>query len=171
MESPFLVLWISHLSPCNNSPLFNQPPLAYICSNQTTIIDLGATDPDGDSLHYMLDTCRNSGIQDPVNYNPGYSPTSPLGPNWFTTIDASTGELAVFPVTNGIQVTGIVCVRVLEYRNGNLIGETVRDLQIEVIPQCGPNQAPQISSLQQLSGGNQPSPYKHTGLRRQSVSI
>lgn len=147
---------------CNSSPIFNQSPITYICSGQPTFVDLGATDPDGDSLHYVLDTCLNN-VFLPINYAVGYSPSVPLGPTWTTSLDPNTGGLTILPSTTGIQVVGVICLRVLEYRNGMLIGETSTDFQLNVLPSCDPNQLPVINGLQQISGATQSSPTSLQG--------
>jgi gliding motility-associated-like protein len=125
-------------SPCNSSPTFNNPPVPYICLNQSFTFNQGATDPDGDSLSYALVDCKQTSNTSPVTYNAGYSATAPLGPNCTVTIDPVTGDISMFPTT--IEV-GVMCVEVTEWRNGSPIGTVVRDMQITVI-NCGANDPP-----------------------------
>lgn len=138
----------STLSACNNSPVFTNTPLFYTCINVPTSIQMGAVDPDGDSLAYSLDSCYSN--SNGVTYNPGYSPTSPLGPNWLFSLDPSSGLMGLVPNPGSPEV-GVVCITTSEYRNGVLIGRSVRDIQIGVVT-CSPNTAPVIN-LSNLSAG------------------
>lgn len=116
---------------CNSSPNFTTSPIIYLCNGQTTNYTIGATDPDGDQLTYNLIACQGS-VDFPLNYAPGFNGTAPLGPNWNVTLDQNTGNLTftnTFPQT----VLAVVCVRVNEIRDGQLIGSIVRDIQVRVI--------------------------------------
>ncbi|MEM6803621.1 MAG: PKD domain-containing protein [Bacteroidota bacterium] len=147
---------------CNKSPIFRQSPVTYICSGQAAFIDLGATDVDGDSLVYELGPCFDQqGI--PVNYAAGHSFLQPLGNTWSLSLNSATGGLTVTPDTSGIIGAGVICVLVKEYRDGMLISETSSDFQIEVLAVCDPNELPEISSLQQLSGAGLTSPLSLQG--------
>jgi len=41
-------------APCNNSPVFSDDPVTFICQNQLNAANLSAVDSDGDSLNYSL---------------------------------------------------------------------------------------------------------------------
>lgn len=121
----------------NNSPVFTTLPVPFICANQPFSYNQGAVDADGDSIVYSLVNALSIGGA-PVTYNGGYTPTNPLTttpPNSFG-FSSTTGQISFTP--NGIQVA-VVTVLVQEYRNGILIGTTMRDIQIVVlnIPGCG----------------------------------
>ena len=148
---------------CNNSATWdNQPPL-FICLNKTVTISQSATDVDGDQLTYQLveplDSRNFQGFgatqQDPsirppgangpgdpgnpfgpppyqfANFVMGYNYQNPLGPGSLVDIDPQTGELTFLPTQPGVFV---VAYSVREFRNGQLIGETVRDIQFIVLP-------------------------------------
>ena len=134
------------LSPCNNSPVFNNIPTPIVCINQPVIYNHGVTDPDGDDLVFSLVNCE----QDPnvsVGYNAGYNATNPLTTSTGVTIDPNTGEITFTP--SQIQI-GVICVLVEEFRNGVKIGETVRDMQFSVI-NCS-NTPPVASGVNGNSG-------------------
>lgn len=137
------------LLECNSSPKFNNWPPLYLCVNQPFQIDQSAVDPDGDSLVYRL--CNPLNGADPANpmpqppNNPPFDTVPWLG-NYSVadmlnaglggvpmSIDPMTGLLTGTPVVNGQFVIGI-CVE--EYRNGNLIGVSRRDYQVNV-GDCG----------------------------------
>ncbi|MFN5417326.1 MAG: PKD domain-containing protein [Flavobacteriia bacterium] len=140
----------------NSSPRFNNYPPLVICNNDILNFDHSATDPDGDQLVYELITPFAGATDvDPmpqpppsppyfqVNFAGGYAPINPLGPGATISIDPVTGQLIADPELLGLFVVGI---RVKEYRNGVLIGQSDRDflfkvvncviqLQAEVVPQ------------------------------------
>ena len=121
--------WIqTGLSQCNSSPVFRHTLRTFLISGQDHDIDMGATDPDGDSLVYALGTCY-SGDSIACTYDPGYSPTAPMGPSWNVSLDPATG-MAHFVAAPGNLVVGAVCLTVDEYRNGQWIGRVQQDIQI-----------------------------------------
>ncbi|MCP4440383.1 MAG: T9SS type A sorting domain-containing protein [Aureispira sp.] len=129
------------VSPCNNSPVFLNPPSAYTCVNDPVHYNHGTIDPDGDSLAYFLVDCQ-SGSNAPLPYNAGYSGSQPLGPNVPVNIDVNTGAITFTPTSLEVAV---MCVMVREYRNGQLVGSTVRDIQFRILP-CN-NAAPTLSGI------------------------
>lgn len=145
-------------TPCNNSPVFNNPPVPYICAGQPYVFNQGATDVDGDSLVYYLGPCYQ-GAGNFVSYNAtgGFTPTTPMGPDWIVTVDSLTGDVTIAPnptsSTPGSIQVGVLCVFVEEYRNDTLIGQVVRDMQITVIP-CPNNTQPLSPGITNISGGS-----------------
>lgn len=134
------------LSPCNNSPIFNNIPTPIVCVNQPVIYNHGVTDPDGDSLVFSLTSCaQGAGV--PVNYDPTFNATIPLLTSGGVSIDPMTGQLTFTP--NSEQI-GVICVLVEEYRNGVKIGQTVRDMQFSVV-NCN-NQPPIASGVNGNAG-------------------
>lgn len=126
----------------NSSPRFTNYPPILLCNNDQLNFDHAATDPDGDQLVYSLVTPFSGATANapapqqappppyfPVNWETAYSAQQPLGPGSSTVINANTGMLVVNPNMVGLFVVG---VRVQEYRNGVLIGQTVRDFLFRV---------------------------------------
>ncbi|HHG85535.1 MAG TPA: T9SS type A sorting domain-containing protein [Bacteroidetes bacterium] len=134
---------------CNNSPVFTNTPLFMACSGTPYTIHQGAYDPDGDSLTFSLAPCHTNAPSTLVPYAAGYSPTSPLGSTWTINFDPNTGMLDLIP-NPGSVVVGVICIAVNEYRNGNLIGTTIRDMQVQVIT-CPANSQPTLSPISNLS--------------------
>ncbi|WNJ20744.1 PKD domain-containing protein [Pontibacter sp. G13] len=137
---------------CNNSPYFTVPPVPYICKDNPFIFNNGAVDPDGDSLVFELVNPLDFGNGAAFNipYMGGFSvgyPMSTSPPGAFN-FDPVTGQIAFTP--DAIQ-QGIVSILVKEYRNGQLIGTTMRDLQMVVI-ECL-NDPPSLSAPYNISGG------------------
>ena len=141
------------LATCNNSPVFSNPPVPYICAGQSWTFNQGASDPDGDSLAYRLGPCFDGpNPADSVTYSGGYSSVAPLGPSWDVNLNSVTGDITFSPIPGNIEV-GVMCVYVDEFRGGALIGTVSRDIQITVI-NCGTNTVPDIAGPTSVTGGS-----------------
>ncbi|MCI4669072.1 MAG: PKD domain-containing protein [Bacteroidia bacterium] len=144
-------------APCNSSPIFDEPPIPYLCEGQSFTFNQGVTDPDGDSLRFYLGECFDNN-NDPVTWNigGGFGFATPLGSGWTVTVDSLTGDVTMTPTPNGPPVVTVMCIYVEEYdkQTGVLIGQTVRDMQITVIPCNNTNAFPVIDSVTNLSPGN-----------------
>ncbi len=128
-------------SVCNSSPEFLNPPVSLICSDLPYTYNQNAFDSDGDSLVYTLSPCYEL-YYDEVNYLSPYSAEYPISSVDTVEVNPFTGEITFTP--NAIQVA-IMAVKVEEYRNGNKIGEIMRDIQISAVS-CA-NNAPEVSPL------------------------
>ncbi|MCH8331164.1 MAG: gliding motility-associated C-terminal domain-containing protein [Bacteroidetes bacterium] len=126
----------------NSNPVFNAWPPPFLCVNVPFSFDHSAFDYEGDSLVYELfNPLDGANIGNPKPdppYNPPYGSVvwrSPYSLNNMLggvplTIDPQTGLITLTPNTIGNFVVGI---KVKEYRNGILIGETLRDFQWNVV--------------------------------------
>ena len=104
----------------NSTALVNLKDTALICYNSPFTLEFSAVDPDGDSLSYEFISAYNGGSftstinsnnnEDPdnplygvVNYQPGFSGTSPLGSS--VSINSITGVISgIAPATIGRYV-------------------------------------------------------------------
>ena len=135
---------------CNNSPKFNNTPPIALCLQNEEVLDLSATDPDGDQLVYKLATPLEGlspstpqsdfpfGVGNPtpfseVTWITPYSATQPFPTTQPITLDPNTGILTATPTQEGFYVIGVL---VEEYRNGVLINELIRDFRFTVAD-CG----------------------------------
>lgn len=150
----------------NSSPAFQMPKGDYACVNKPFTFAFGATDADGDSLHYSLVT-PYQGNSEPggpgpfnsipgpnpgaglifypapyssVSWQTGYGATNAIPGNPPLRVNAITGELAFTASQTGLYVFAVLCE---EYRNGMKIGEVRRDYQLLVID-CPPSETPQV---------------------------
>lgn len=136
----------------NSSPYFTDDPVPFICINDTTSLLNTAIDPDGDMLIFSFVDPYDGGFGPPpdplpwpigpVTWDPGLpaSLPNPFGPSGYAYIDAATGLTQyMIPATGNY----VVAVEVQEWRGGQLIGITRRDLQLLAIV-CPPNDAPVI---------------------------
>ena len=140
------------ISPCNSSPHFDEIPVIQICQGSSETFNMGATDLEGDSLVYTIGICYSAaGV--PLSYNPGYTPTTPLGSSWAITLDPHTGIMQ-FNAQPGNLVSGPICIYVEEYRNGVKIGEIIREMNVYAIPcTCAVDSLPAITGITNLQGG------------------
>ena len=139
----------------NSSPVWLNLPPVFVCQGIPLNYNHGATDIDGDSLVYSLYTPYSDPfptfpgcVFTNITWVNGFAATNPLNinqPNSLA-IDPNTGQLIGTPAALGQYVCGVRC---REYRNGQLIGEILRDFQFNVI-QCQPPANPSFT----VSGGN-----------------
>jgi len=106
-------------------------------------------DIDGDSLVYQLVNPLNDAGGN-IAFSGSYSATNPMPTSGGFNFNTQTGQMSFTPTQQGVYVIDVL---VSEYRNGQLIGTTMRDIQIVVI-NCT-NNPPNINScltLQNVSG-------------------
>jgi gliding motility-associated-like protein len=118
-------------SYCNNSSAFSSLPVPFVCANTPVTYNHGAVDADGDSLVYNLIYPLGNGYN-PMTFAGGWSVNNPVRtnpPNSFQ-FDGQTGQMNFTPAQQEIDV---LAIRVDEYRNGVLVGSTIRDIQISVL--------------------------------------
>lgn len=122
----------------NNSPILQQPPLDDGCTGQVFEHNPTAYDPDGDSLAYELVTPLRSAGQRVSGY---------------INFQDSARRFDIDPVTgqfewNAPRREGIYNIAILikEYRDGELIGSVLRDMQINISGECE-NQKPDVFPL------------------------
>ncbi len=143
-------------SICNSAPTFTNDAVLFLCAGVDFIHNLGASDPDGDSLSYAFGQSYQS-IGSPVSYVPPYSanyPFSYLGaPNPNASLPAglhinqATGDIRFRP--QGVFVSQLV-IEVTQWKLvGNTrvnVGMTRRDIQIQsfICSGSSPNLAPLV---------------------------
>ena len=124
---PFFIETIIVVNPfygANNSVQLLNPPLDNGCVDVIYYHNVGAYDPDGDSLSYKLIGCRGlDGLPIPGYKLPQSSPKE-------ISIDSITGDLIwENPI---IQGEYNIAILISEYRKGKFIGSVVRDMQITI---------------------------------------
>lgn len=142
----------------DSSPVFLQSPNFVTCAGSEYRYNMNAIDPDLDSLYFQFGepydyfptgSYNPPDNPSPVDFESGFSFSSPtpntdLDPNNIVaTIDPSTGEIVFTSFTIGnynIKVT------VQSYRNGDLIAEVEREMQVVVLPCSADNEAPIITA-------------------------
>jgi gliding motility-associated-like protein len=147
-----LSAFIPNTDLCNNSPQFINELPTYICLNENFRFDHSANDVDGDSLVYELSPPWTAGDRldpipiplppphAPVAFLPPYTIENPMGGNPPISVNRASGLMNIRPNSLGQFVFSIT---VKEFRNGFLISELKRDIQINVIP-CPINFPPDV---------------------------
>ncbi len=126
---------------CNNSPVFSNRPVPFICAGQSYCFNHGALDPDGDSLAYSLvDPLSGPGV--PVSFISPYTALQPIPSLPAMTLNPVTGDICMNPTQ---IIVAVMAVRVEEWRNGVLIGTVVRDIQVRTV-MCS-NNLPYITGI------------------------
>lgn len=116
-------------APCNSSPQFDLPARGIVCLNQDNLMLHTATDVDGDLLVYSL-YAPLVDANTSVTYLNGYNQDSIMACNYQT---FNNGELSIYPTQQTVAVLGVL---VQEFRNGDLIGSIMRDMQVTVVNNC-----------------------------------
>ncbi|MCB9193060.1 MAG: hypothetical protein H6597_00885 [Flavobacteriales bacterium] len=139
-------------APCNDSPVFTDLSIPYVCVNQVVNYNYGVTDPNGNTLVYSLIDARYAApVPTPVTYAGAYTGANPING---ITLDPNTGQLTFLPTLQGNYV---VTLLVEEYdSNGVLIGSVMRD-QMFVVLNCS-GQTPTTTGLSNNTGGAITSP-------------
>ncbi len=129
----------------NNSVKLLNPPIDFACVGERFVHNPNAYDPDGDSLSFhLIESLEASGT--PV---PRYEFPDEIipGPDNTISMDPVTGDF----VWDAPQLRGEynIAIKIHEYRNGNIISTTIRDMQINVRDNCE-TQPPQIFAADEL---------------------
>ena len=110
---------------CNSSPLFTNPPVPFACVGQRFCFN------HGDSLSYQL-TLQGQ-VQCKRHRNLSSRFKSSLILNSYISFDPISGDFCFIPTATDVSVFAVL---VNEYRNGVLIGQVERDVQLTV-ENCG----------------------------------
>lgn len=134
----------------NSSPTYTTVPTPFFCLNKPANYNPGAIDANGDNLTFALVPGIESSTGGTVTYLTGYSATQPLAtsPGSFS-FSGTTGQLTFTP--NLVQ-TSLVVYRVSEYRNGVLVGTSMREMNFITLNNCNNN--PPGGVIASSSGGN-----------------
>lgn len=112
---------------CNTSPTVTAQPIPYVCRNTPISYNLGASEPNGDSIVYSLvDAIRPNGTS--LNYTGGASGAVPI-PG--TTINPLSGTVTFTPTQLGNY---IFVIQMTEYNDDNeVVTVTNYEYQVNVI--------------------------------------
>lgn len=120
---------LNNLIGNNNSSSFINKPIPFLCIGSFFCFNQGAVDIDGDSLVYsLISPFESEGVG--VTYAGGYSSTLPIMSTPNMTFNTQNGNICF---NAGTIQTCILAVLVKEYRNGLLIGQVERDIQITIL--------------------------------------
>lgn len=139
---------LNNLSASNSSPIYTTIPTPFFCINQPANYNPGAVDADNDSLSFALVAGQDANTGLPVIYISPYTATQPLAvaPGTFS-FNSNTGQLSFTP--NAAQ-TSLVVYTVSEYRGGQLVGTSQREMSYVILSTC--NNSPPTGSITNASG-------------------
>ena len=126
---------------CDTSPVFSIDPIVFACINQPYCLNPGIFDAEGDSIVCSL-IAPQTGLNQTLPFDSGYSFIEPIISNPPFSINNSIGSLCFNAVQPDFSVYAIL---VSEYRNGILIGEVERDMELISI-NCS-NAPPYLSGI------------------------
>jgi gliding motility-associated-like protein len=147
---------LNNSSAPNSSVTYTTIPTPFFCINQATQYNPGAIDANGDNLTFSLvDGIVPGGGT--AAYIAPYTGALPLGVQSGTfSFNNITGQLGFTP---NIQQKSLVVYRVEEYRNGVLVGTSMREMTFVVLTSCN-NGAPVPGPISNLNNGTLSSPFQ-----------
>lgn len=134
VQTMYLEATLDNSESNNSSPDFTSSSLPYYCNNVAQSYNLGVSESDGDSVvSYLTPALLNSTAT--VNYLPGFSSGIPISSNnGGFSYDIHTGQMNFTP--NLVQQS-VVVFKVEEYKNGKLVGSSIREMTFIVLATCG----------------------------------
>ncbi len=121
--------------PNNSSPQYTSVPTPFFCINQPSSFNPGAVDQNGDSLVFsLIPALTPTGTVTYLNPYTGANPVS--GTN--VSFNSTNGQ---FSFTPDITQISVVANEIKEYRNGILVGSSMREMNFVVQNNCN-NVAP-----------------------------
>lgn len=144
-----LIATLNNMQGPNNSSTYTSIPTPFFCINIPQQYNQGAVDVNGDQLSFELVPAldANTGI---VTYQSGYTFLNPVATTAGSfSFGTGTGQLGFTP--NIIQ-NSVVVNKVVETRNGVVVGTTMREMTFVVLNNCN-NQSP-IGQLVGTSAGS-----------------
>ncbi|NDC29341.1 MAG: hypothetical protein EBZ58_00070 [Bacteroidetes bacterium] len=141
---------------CSSAPTFTNDPVALVCAGQEFTYNLGAVDPDGDSLSYAFGSSQTAANTSAPYKTPFNATTYPFPysgaplinqpPPFGLNIDPVTGDVRFMPVQNFVS-NFVIEVTQWKYLPGGApykVGVTRRDIQFYCKADCPPNNPPKF---------------------------
>ena len=127
---------LNNLNAPNSAPTYTTIPTPFFCINKPAQYNPGAVDADGDGLVFSLVPGLIPGGF-PVTYQFPFTATQPLAaaPGSFS-FSSATGQLNFNP---NLAQNALVVGKVEEYRNGILVGTSMREMTFVVLNTCNNN--------------------------------
>ncbi len=123
----------------NSTPLFSSLPTPFFCVNKHQNYSLGAIDPDGDDMTFGLVPAMETATTNITYYTP-YTAVNPLPtlPGDYA-FNGTNGQMTFTP---SLVLNCVVVNAVNEYRNGVLVGTSMREMTFVILDNCN-NDAPE----------------------------
>ncbi len=145
----YLEALLNNSSGPNSSPQFTSLPTPFLCANKEQQYNQGAADSNGDSLVFSLTPALEENGSS-VTYISPATGTNPL----FTvagsfSFNPENGQMSF--IADRVQKS-VVVNKVEEYKNGVLVGSSMREMTFIVLDNCA-NSSPDIKAVDSLLGG------------------
>jgi gliding motility-associated-like protein len=140
----YLEATLNNTTGPNNSTIYTSPPIPFFCQDSKSYYGLGALDPDYDQLKFKMIPARSIVNVNGLYLNPTTKPTRyfdppysgerplPTEPDSFY-LNPNTGQITFTP--NGTNIC-LVAVETDEYRNGQIVGTTMREMVFFIFDDC-----------------------------------
>ncbi len=145
-----LIATLNNINGHNSSPQYTTIPTPFYCINTPQQYNQGAVDPDNDSLYFSLTPALRTRTL-AVTYRNPFSEIDPLNtlPGSFS-FDSSSGQMDFTP--DAIQ-RSLVVNKVEEYKDGVLVGSSMREMTFIVLDNCSNDPPKGIIDTSTVSGG------------------
>lgn len=144
-----LVSTLNNSAGHNSAPKFTTIPTPFYCLNVPQQYSPGSIDVDGDSLTFSLSSALVPGGGNAIYVNP-YNGSEPLQVAGNLNFNKNNGQTSFTP--NAVQ-RSIVVNKVQEYRDGILIGSTMREMTFVVLDNCNNTPPDGKVDSNKISGG------------------
>lgn len=141
LNQPFHCSITLNSTICNTSSKMKIMPIFKACINKTEELDLQISDHNSDELRYRFQTPKSTPTSN-LSYKTGYSANRPITLTSDLSVN-SEGKLVISATT--LNEIGITTLVIEEWKNGQKIAETFKDIQIETFD-CS-NTAPTLSDF------------------------
>lgn len=141
---------LNNMAGHNSSPGYTSIPTPFFCLNRFQQYNQGAVDPDNDSLVFSLVNAIK-GDGGTTQYIQPYSGGMPVGALAGTfSFSAVSGQLSFQP---DVLQRSLVVNKVEEYKNGVLVGSSMREMTFVVLNNCNNNPPVGVIDSANVSGG------------------
>lgn len=145
----YLEALLNNTSGANSSPQFTSLPTPFLCVNKEQQYNQGAADSDNDSLAFSLTPALEANGNS-VTYIPPATGTNPLSTVAGSfSFNPENGQMSF--IADRVQKS-VVVNKVDEYKNGVLVGSSMREMTFIVLDNCA-NSSPDIKAVDSLLGG------------------
>lgn len=129
---------IDNSTSMNTNAWFPNPSPLVVTTGTTSYLPMQIVDAENDSLDIQWVQPMDAG---PINvpYNTGYNLSAPFGAGGTATIDMANNQIIANAPMMGKYV---LALQITEYRNGAVVGKTMRDFTIASVSGTQPNTIP-----------------------------
>lgn len=146
----YLEAFLNNEDGPNSSPQYSSIPTPYYCINRAQQYNQGAIDPDNDSLDFsLIPALINNTVT--TSYIPPANGARPLTTaQGLFSFNSLSGQMSFTP---SMLQHSVVVNKVEEYKNGKLVGSSMREMTFIVLDNCQNNPPLGIIDSNTIGGG------------------